>query len=144
MKKLLLLLTLLLPRAAQAASGQSVFIKGDSTFTATAVYCTTGTSVQLNSTRQIIGFIPSRYTIRNNDGADTVNIGHDVSVSTFTDNATVLARYGYPLTSASTVTWELGINPDLANQPDVEIWCRAVDAGGAASVLISLVSFGYK
>lgn len=145
MRKFLLFAALFLaaPVVTKAQSGV-VWDKGYSTFTVTGVYCTTGTAVQLNGTRQVQGFVPALYVLDNNDSADTAYIGHDVSVSTFTDNAAVLARRGFPLRTAAQREFKVGLNPQLTDQPDVELWCKAADAGGAAAVLISLMTFGWR
>jgi len=142
MRKVLLLLALL-PATAYADKG-AAWDRGYSTFTVTGVYCTTGTSVQLNATRQVAGFIPALYVLYNNDGADTAYIGHDVSVSTFTDNAAVRARRGYPLAAAIAREFKVSVNPDIADQGAIQLWCRAVDAAGASAVFITLMTFGYR
>jgi len=143
MRKLLLALALL-ACLSQHAAAQAAFDKGYSTWTAVGVFCTTGTAVQLNATRQIPGFIIGGYRVNNLDGADSVHLGHDQSVSTHTATAAALARHGERLASGGSITYELGLNQDLADQPDVELWCRAVDAAGAAAVLLNFVTFGYK
>lgn len=123
---------------------QSAWDKGYSTWTAIGIFCTTGTSVQLNATRQLIGFNIGGYRINNLDGADAVYVGNAPSVSTFSATAVALAQLGERIASGGSTTYELGLNPDLADQPDVELWCRAVDAAGTASALLNLVSFGYR
>lgn len=129
---------------AEAVSGEAVYDKGYSTFTATAIACTTGTTVQLNATRQLIGFNVAEYRLQNTDGADSVYIGQTPSVSSFTVPAVAMAAFGEPLSSGSNRTWLVGSNPALADQPDVELWCIAADAAGAAAVIMSVVSFGYR
>ena len=141
MKKLLVFVLLL---TATRANAQSAWDKGYSTWTAVGIYCTTGTSVQVNATRQIIGFNIGGYRINNLDSADSVYIGSDISVSTDTSSAVKLARLGERVSSGGSVSYELGMNAELANQPDVELWCLAVDAAGTASALVNLITFGFK
>ena len=129
---------------ADRAWSQAAFDKGYSTWTVVGVFCTTGTRVQLNATRQLPGFLIGGYRVNNLDGADTLYVGHDRSVSTNTASAIALARLGERVVSGGSATYELGLNQDLADQPDVELWCMAVDAAGAAAALVNLVTFGYK
>lgn len=143
MKKLLLTVGLL-AAVSGTSHAQSAWDKGYSTWTVVGVICTTGTAVQLNATRQIIGFTIGGYRINNLDSADAVYIGHDLNVSTHSATTVAMNRLGERVNSGSSVSYEIGHNPDLSDQPDVEVWCRAVDAAGAGAVLLNLVTFGYK
>lgn len=142
MKKLLLTLGLLL-LGGGAANAQDVYDKGYSTFTAAGVFCTTGTSVQLNiSTRAVPGFNIGGYRIINLDSADAVYIGQSASVSTTSTRAIDLAVLGERISAAGSSTFAVGRHPDTA--APVGIWCMAADAAGAASALLNIVSFGYR
>ena len=144
MKKFLLALLMFAAGDVCAQSGQAVYDKAYSTFTVVGVMCTTGTSVQLNSTRRVAGFTIAEYRLYNADSADSVYIGGNVAVTTFTSSAAGLANFGETLATAVSRSWRVGINPDVADQAANPIWCRAADAGGAAAVALSLTTFGYK
>lgn len=148
MKKILLLAALfaapLFPAAVHAAPMGAVWDKGYSTFTVVGVLCTTGTTVNLTATRRLSTFEPAEYVIFNS--SNTVYIGSNVNVSTWSLTTASLANFGFPIPVNTSRSFRVGRNPDLADQAVVNLYCQSADAGGfeGRANALSIMTLGYK
>ena len=133
----------------QAVAYQEVIEVNRSTATVGGVVCTTGTAIRVDLSPNLAyglmgsGFNRSGIRIQNQDSADSVWIGFSAQVSTLPAAANItpghIAHLGEQLAGGSP-----GQSAPFAFGRDIQIWCRAADAAGAAGAAISVMQQGYK
>lgn len=128
----------ILPGAARA-SGEAVYSKGHSTWTAVGFQCSSGTAGGI--VISTVGFITSAVRITNQDATYAVWLGPRVDVSTKTLAGDSSTNRGEKLAAGSSGVWELGYDNRAQVRP--KIFCIAADGVGALQVPLSIAIFGY-